>query len=316
MLPRWGVFDVAAWAVLSEGLSGTMSVHPGTFVNGHRPVGWSMARHMRQRHPASLHMINMAYHVDGNAGIVTGHYSKRNLEYLVTGDNLHEVFDTRYAGQSGLVHLRHFSRPVAAASLAEQGVNTIFGPTYWPGFVSEPFDSEPRQQDQTQQPPTRLQAYPPPRPSLYPRLRETAVVMANTSGPVAEGPISGSGVLIAFKGLLGAWAWGSLAVERRIRMTGSPESIHSAAFSTITNRCGVGSDFADRSGRHFLSGIVWAMGLMPAYCRTRICLDATSESDSEIEDVPSVPLTPHKVGLSRFEIEAPAYMESDEASIH
>ncbi|KZP23158.1 hypothetical protein FIBSPDRAFT_858688 [Athelia psychrophila] len=65
---------------------------------------------------------------------------------------------------------REFNSPAAAASLAEQGVGTIFGAAYWTGCNSESPNSNP-QQDQTPQPSTRLRDFLSPRPPLHPRLR-------------------------------------------------------------------------------------------------------------------------------------------------
>ncbi|KZP27178.1 hypothetical protein FIBSPDRAFT_320847 [Athelia psychrophila] len=53
-----------------------------------------------------------------------------------------------------LMDRREFNSPAAAASLAEQGVGTIFGATYWTGYDSEP-----------------LRDFLSPRLPLHPRLR-------------------------------------------------------------------------------------------------------------------------------------------------
>ncbi|KZP09703.1 hypothetical protein FIBSPDRAFT_1051721 [Athelia psychrophila] len=85
---------------------------------------------------------------------------------------------------------RHFSHPAAAASLAEQGVNPIFGPTYWPGFDSEPFPTQ-SQSTAGSNPttPHKTTSLPSSTPFSPPASsRETVVVMANTDWPVAEGP--------------------------------------------------------------------------------------------------------------------------------
>ncbi|KZP15746.1 carbon-nitrogen hydrolase [Athelia psychrophila] len=148
-----------------------------------------------------LYMSNTAYYIDGDTGTVTGQYSKKNLwiperEYLVAGDNSHEVFDTKW-GKAGFLICWDFSRPAAAASLAQQGVDIIFGPTFWMGFDSEP-GIKPHSPPQDYEL-TLLQSL------AYTRAfeSETAVVMVNAGGPVAEGYIGGSGVWMPFKGMLG-----------------------------------------------------------------------------------------------------------------
>ncbi|KZP11392.1 hypothetical protein FIBSPDRAFT_962372 [Athelia psychrophila] len=87
-----------------------------------------------------------------------------------------------------------FSRLTATASVTEQGMDTIFGPTHWTAFVNP--GSDPTAPHKTTRLPSSTPS-PTPASSI-----ETAVAMANAGGPFAQGCIGGSGMWIPFKGLL------------------------------------------------------------------------------------------------------------------
>ncbi|KZP23167.1 hypothetical protein FIBSPDRAFT_858722 [Athelia psychrophila] len=80
---------------------------------------------------------------------------------------------------------RDFNSPAAAASLAAQGVGTIFGAAYWTGFYSEPPNFN-TQQDQTPQPPTRLQDFLSPRLPYTHAFEQDSCGEENAGGPITE----------------------------------------------------------------------------------------------------------------------------------
>ncbi|KAF7973026.1 hypothetical protein HWV62_16424 [Athelia sp. TMB] len=177
-------------------------------------VGLSTEKAPTPEKERPLYMSNTAYYIDGDTGTVVGRYSKKNLwiperEYLVAGDNSHEVFDTKW-GKAGFLICWDFSRAAAAASLAQKDVDIIFGPTYWMGFDSEP-GIKPHNPPQDYEL-TLLQSL------AYTRAfeSETAVVMVNAGGPVSEGFIGGSGVWLPFKGMLGGVGVGGAPDDNKV----------------------------------------------------------------------------------------------------
>lgn len=101
-----------------------------------------------QQYPATTEdnsnpvLHNTAFYIEGKTGEVVGKYIKRNLwhperEYLTPGEEDHAVFETKW-GKAGMMICWDVSHPAAAQTLANQGAEIIFAPTYWTATDSEP----------------------------------------------------------------------------------------------------------------------------------------------------------------------------------